>query len=333
MALLVLPRHFSSRAELYQQFSRLTAAGIGIPQAVEIQRRSPPASSFRAPLGIIQQRLAEGATFAEALHSTGNWLPSFDSALLHAGEQSGRLPSCFELLATHYERNAALLRKTLTSLFYPALLFHMAVLIAPLPDLVKTWNLFAYLAKVLLVFVPVYALVAFVVVALQGQHGERWRALIESVLHRVPLLGKARRNLALARLASALEALTAAGVNIIEGWELAATASGSPAIGNAVASWRPQLLAGATPSELLRSSAIFPELFANLYHTGEITGSLDDTLRRLYRLYQDDGERQLQLVADWTPKLVYFGVVILVAWQVIQFWSGYFNQINQVIGE
>ncbi|MBK8001410.1 MAG: hypothetical protein IPK15_22575, partial [Verrucomicrobia bacterium] len=149
------------------------------------------------------------------------------------------------LLATHYERNAALLRKTLTSLFYPALLFHMAVLIAPLQELVKTWNIVAYLAKVLVVFVPVYALVGFVVVALQGQHGERWRAMIESVLHRVPLLGKARRNLALARLASALEALTAAGVNIIEGWELAATASGSPAIGKAVVPggpqpWRPE---------------------------------------------------------------------------------------------
>ena len=56
-------------------------------------------------------------------------------------------------------------------------------------------------------------------------------------------------------------------------------------------------------------------------------------MRRLHRLYQDEGERQLQLGADWTPKLVYFGVVILVAWQVIRFWTGYFDQINQVIPE
>lgn len=333
MALLILPRHFQNRAELYRQFSRLTAAGIGIPQAVEIQRRSPPTSSFREPLAIVQRRLDDGATFSEALRGTGNWLPAFDAALLHAGEQSGRLPACFDLLASHYERAGALLRKSITSLFYPALLFHMAVMIAPLPDLVKTWNIVAYLAKVLAVFLPVYAIVGFVVLALQGRHGERWRTLVESVLHRVPLLGKARRNLALARLTSALEALTAAGVNVIEAWELSAAASGSPALREAVAGWRPQLEAGATPAELVRTSNVFPDLFANLYHTGEITGSLDDTLRRLHRLYQDDGERQLQLVADWTPKLVYFGVVILVAWQVIRFWSGYFNQINQVIGE
>ena len=331
MSLFILPRHFSNQAELYHQFSRLTAAGIGIPQAVEIQHRSPPSHSFRLPLSIVLRRITEGATFSEALRSTGSWLPSFDSALLHAGEQSGRLPSCFELLANHYERNAALLKKTLTSLFYPALLFHMAILIAPLPDLVSTGNMFAYLAKTVSVLSPVYAIVAFVVLALQGQRGERWRMIVETALQRVPLLGKARTNLALARLSSALEALVTAGVNIMEAWGLAGAASGSPALQEAIESWKPRLTDGATPAELVQSSSVFPTLFANLYNTGEITGSLDVTLRRLHRLYQDEGERQLQLVADWTPKLVYFGVVILVAWQVIRFWTGYFDQINQVI--
>ena len=89
------------------------------------------------------RRLSEGATFHEALLSTGSWLPAFDAALLQAGEQSGRLPACFDLLAAHYERNAALLQKTISSLIYPALLFHMAILIAPLPDLVRTWTVFA----------------------------------------------------------------------------------------------------------------------------------------------------------------------------------------------
>lgn len=332
MALLILPRHFQSRAELYQQLSRLTSAGIGLPQAVEIQRRSPPARSFREPLAIVQNQLAAGATFADALRATGNWLPAFDAALLHAGEQSGRLPACFELLSQHYERAGVLLRKSISSLLYPALLFHMAVLIAPLQELVRTSNVLGYLARVLVVLLPVYAVVGFIVLALQGQHGERWRSWIESILQYVPLLGTARRKLALARLASALEALTAAGVNIVEAWTLSAAACGSPAIRKAVAGWTPQFETGSTPSELVRSSRVFPELFANLYHTGEMTGSLDQTLRRLHRLYQDEGEQQLQLVADWAPKLVYLGVALVVAWQVIQFWSGYFQQINQVIG-
>jgi type IV pilus assembly protein PilC len=177
----------------------------------------------------------------------------------------------------------------------------------------------------------VYAAIFALLVATQGSHGEHWRGLIESVLHHVPFLGKARRNLALARLAAALEALLAAGVNIIEAWEVAANASGSPALRRSVLRWRPDLISGMTPAETLRSRREFPELFANLYHTGEVTGSLDDTLRRLQAIYQDEGERQLTAVAEWTPKLIYFGVVLFVAWQVIRFWMGYFDQINRVI--
>jgi len=331
MALLITPGQLSRRAELYQQLSQLTAAGVGLPQAIEIQHRSPPAHSFREPLAVVSRRLADGATFHEALESTGRWLPAFDAALLHAGEKSGRLPASFKLLSSHYETNAALLQKTISSLMYPALLFHMAVFIGPLPELFRSWNLVAYLAKTFGVLVPAYAAVAFITYAAQGQHGEHWRSMVEKVLCYVPVLGKARRNLALARLASALEALISAGVNIVEAWEFAATASGSPALGRAVANWKPQVLQGITPAEAVRQSAAFPELFATLYHTGEVTGSLDDTLRRLHRLYQDEGERQLKAFAEWTPKLVYFGVAFMVAWQVIRFWVGYFDQINKTI--
>jgi len=331
MSFLVTPRQLSQRAEFYQQLGQLTTAGVGLPQAIEIQRRSPPARSFREPLAIVLRRLDDGATFHEALQSTGRWLPAFDAALLQAGEQSGRLPGCFDLLTRHYERNAALPKKTISSLIYPALLFHMAVLIGPLPALVQSWNGFAYAAKTLGVLVPVYGVVAFLLYAAQGRHGEGWRSAVESVLHCVPLLGKARRNLALARLAAALEALLSAGVNIIDAWELAAEASGSPALRRAVSLWRAELLSGVTPAETVRASGEFPELFANLYNTGEVTGSLDDSLRRLHTLYQDEGERQLRAVAEWTPKLVYFGIVLLVGWQVVRFWIGYFDQINRAI--
>lgn len=331
MSFLVTPGQHSQRAEFYQQLGQLTAAGVGLPQAIELQHRSPPAGSFRGPLAIVTGRLADGATFHEALQSTGRWLPAFDSALLQAGEQSGRLPACFTLLAGHYQRNAALFRKTISALIYPALLLHMAVFIGPLPELVRSWNLFAYLAKTIGILIPLYGAVAFVMVAMQGQHGERWRSFIEALVRRVPLLGKARRNLAIARLASALEALITAGVNIIEAWELAATASGSPALCRTVARWKPDLLSGLTPADTVRNSSEFPELFANLYATGEVTGSLDDTLRRLHTLYQSEGERQLTAVAEWTPKLIYFGVVAFVAWQVIRFYLGYFQQIDRAI--
>jgi type IV pilus assembly protein PilC len=331
MSLLITPAHYSRRADLYHQLGQLTAAGIGLTQAIELQQRSPPSRSFREPLSVVSRHLAMGSTFAEAMQSTGHWLPAFDGALLHAGEQSGRLPTSFKLLARHYETNASLLQKTISSLIYPALVFHLAVLIGPLPELFRSWNLLAYGAKTLAVFIPIYAAVFFIIYALQGRHGEGWRSTIETLLRRIPVFGKARYHLALARLASALEALITAGVSIVEAWELAAAASGSPALRRAVLDWRPQVDAGVTPAEVLGKCPAFPTLFANVYHTGEVTGSLDDALRRLHTVYQDEGERQMRVVAEWTPKLVFFGVIILVAWQVIRFWTGYFNEIGNAI--
>ena len=165
---------------------------------------------------------------------------------------------------------------------------------------------------------------------MQSKHGERWRALVEALLRFVPLLGAARRSLALSRLAVALEALINAGVNIIEAWDLAAAASGSPALRRAVAAWKPQVEAGRTPSEAVNASGQFPEMFANFYASGEISGQLDDSLRRLHRYYNDEGTNKLQAFAQWTPRLVYFCVVLIIAYNVIRFYTGYFNQISNI---
>ena len=138
--------------------------------------------------------------------------------------------------------------------------------------------------------------------------------------------------LALSRLAAALEALLNAGVTVVEAWEMAATASSSPALRQTVAAWRPLLEAGQTPAELVSASPRFPELFANQYATGEISGQLDQTLRRLQAYYEEEGSRKLHAVAQWTPRAVYFFVVLLIAYQVIHFYLGYFGQIRDAGG-
>jgi type II secretory pathway component PulF len=150
-------------------------------------------------------------------------------------------------------------------------------------------------------------------------------------LHGVPMLGTARRELALARLAAALEALLSAGVTVIEAWDMAVLASGSPALRRAVARWQPQVRAGKTPGEAVSEASVFPELFANLYRTGEISGQLDDSLRNLHRHYQEEGTRKLHLVAQWSPRLAYLVIMLLIAWRIVHFYLGYFQQVNDAI--
>jgi type II secretory pathway component PulF len=333
MPLVLTPRRLAAHADLYRRLAQLTTAGVPLLLALENLRHSPPSRDLRAPLDRTLQGLKDGATFSESLQAGARQVPTFDLALIRAGEQSGRLDSIFRLLAGFYEERARNLRQMLADLAYPALLFHFAVIILPFPALFLTGNLADYLARVLGVLVPLYALVFFIAWLSQSQHGDAWRSWSERVLGAVPVLGEARRDLALARLAAALAALLGAGVNILQAWELAADASGSPALRRAVTAWQPQLAAGRTPGDLIEESGAFPHLFATHYKTGEVSGSLDQSIGHLHQIYFEEGTNRFRTLARWVPRIVYLAVVFMVAWRILQFWFGYFAQIQNAIGQ
>jgi type IV pilus assembly protein PilC len=332
MALIVTPRRLAAFADFYRRLAQLTVAGVPLILALKNLRQHPPAHDFRAPLDRTLTELADGATFSQAIQLIPGWLPTFDAALLEAGEQSGRLDKSMSLLADFYEERARNARQMLSDLAYPVMLLHFAIFILPFPQLFLTGDVGAYLLKTLGFLVPLYAVVMLGLMASQGRHGEAWRALMERVCGAIPLLGAARQNLALARLTAALGALLNAGVNIFQAWEMAANASGSPALRRAVANWRPQLEAGETPGELLSQNSVFPDLFVSHYRAGEVSGSLDESLGHLHHLYFEEGTRQARTLARWVPRGIYLAVVLLIAWRILQFWLGYFGQIQNALG-
>ena len=336
MPLTFTPGQFRRRSEFYHQLAQLTAAGVTLPAALEQLRRNPPARSYRQPITQLLRELQDGFTFSESVRRLGSWLPGFDHALIHAGEQSGRLDMCFRLLAEYYGDRARIAAQLLADLAYPLFLLHFAVLVFCFVRVFGRGSLTSAAislgGQMAVVLVPLYVIVGLGIYAAQSVHGENWRAVIERLVHPVPMLGKARRCLALGRLAASLEALLNAGVSIIEAWELAAAACGSPALRRAVFAWRPLVEAGETPAEALAASRHFPEVFANQYATGEISGKLDETLSRLHLYYQEEGTRKLRAFAQWTPRAIYLVVMLLIGFMVVRFYMNYFQQIGAAGG-
>lgn len=329
MPLIVTPRQLVHRAQFYRQLSQMTAAGLPFISALNMQLENPPARSYREPIRAIIGQLGQGSTIAEALQHQGSWMPTFDLALVEAGEKSGRLDSVFKMLAEYYEENAAILRKLIGDLAYPVFLLHFAALVFSFPffqlfQAGLNWGHFGL--KVFMVLLPFYAILSFVLIVGRLNSGSKWRRVFERLIRLVPLLGAARHFLALSRLCAALEALINAGVNIIPAWEMAAAASGSPALQRTVLSWRPKFDKGQTPAEAINQTrSQFPELFANLYQSGEVSGQLDQTLRRLHAYYKEEGSFKLKMFTKILSKAVYFMVAGYIAYSVVKFYSGLFN--------
>lgn len=329
--MITTPGQLNHRAEFYHQLGALLTAGMSAPKALESLFEHPPTRSYRSHISPMIQALEQGMSVDEAFGRERGFTPEFDLALIEAGSNSGRLDVCFKLLSSYYRERARLARQTMADLLYPVFLIHFAALIFPAVALFMTGDFLSFLVQVGSVLLPIYVVGFFLVYAFQGNRGLAWRSTLERILAAVPVMGSARRDLALSRLSAALESLLNAGVPIIGGWQLAAAASGSPAIARTVTSWSGPLDAGSTPAELVSQSSVFPETFASLYHTGEMSGTLDETLRRLQQYYQEEGYRKMRFVSEWSPRIVYMIVAMAIGARVIIGWSGYFGQLNQLM--
>lgn len=156
---------------------------------------------------------------------------------------------------------------------------------------------------------------------------------MERLLVPVPVLGSARSDLALARLASSLEALLAAGIVVTEAWPMAARASGSPLIERTVDPWSTRFASGTTPAECVATSGVFPDLFVSAYSTGEISGQLDRQLAHLAQHHESEGFRKLRVVSQWSPRLLYALISLWIIVQIFAIAGGYASTLQQVLGE
>ena len=327
---LITPGQLKQQGEFYHQLASMTRAGVSIVQAIELLRKNPPNRKLRFVADKVGEAVERGATFTEALRSAGRKMPEFDVSLIEAGETSGRLAEALKMLGDFYDERARLLTKVISAMMYPMFMLHMAILIFPTSLLtgmiLGQGQGGAYLFNKVNTLVPLYGITYFIIWSVQSDRGRRWRDFVERLLNAIPVASRTQRDLALARLCAALEALINAGVTIIEAWDIAARASGSQQIERAVAAVRPRIVAGELPSDAISTQRVYPDLFITSYRTGEVSGQLDDALRRLYRLYMDQATTNLQRLAEWLPKIVYLIVALWIAYQIVAFYDNYFNK-------
>ena len=329
MPFIVTPGELNRRADFYHQLQQLTSAGLGIVPALNQLRKTSSSRGYRASTGLLLGEIEKGLPLGESLRAIPDWLPDFDITLVEAGEKSGRLDRCFRMLGDYYVERAKVAKRVIGGLAYPVFLLHLTAAVATL--ILFFW--YPALAVLpLLGLAALYVLTFLGIYATQNKHSATWRGKIEFFLNLIPVMGKARKHLAIGRFSAALEALISAGVSIIEAWQLAAKASGSVRLQSTVESWVPALRSGKTPAEMLAESGAFPDVFTGQYTSGEISGKLDETLERMRDYYQEDGSQKVRLLAQWIPIGIYLLVLIIGGGFVIWFWTNYYDRLGASLG-
>ncbi|MBC2595823.1 type II secretion system F family protein [Ruficoccus amylovorans] len=310
----------------YLQLRQMLEAGLLISDAVETA--SGPSGRERAALA---SRLRSGQNLDEALGQTDGWLPRADRLFLKAAALTGQLPQTLSNLAERHQRIAGTQMKCLLACLYPLAVLHLGILARAVLKLVDSQSGFqfepvVFLKALLLPLGVLWAVIALVVFLVKTGS-----PAIPFVMKFLPGLRGYGAGQRMADLASALKGFVEAGLPIGESWAAAGAVTGNARLKAAGLAIREAVNRGEAPSAHLARLGCFPADFVSLYTTGERTGHLDSSLAALARRYQDQANTGLTVTMILYPMLIFLVVAGLVVVQVVGFYAGYFNQINEIM--
>jgi len=326
-------------AIVFRSISSLVTAGVPLERALAASEDLTEAR-LREALVHARSELRNGRSLGEALGGSSSVVPPVVSGIIRAGERGSQLQSALEEVADQLEREADLLGHIRQALAYPLLLAvagSASVIVIGTVVVPKFAQLLADLGQQLppatrlllgmSSLLSHYGLGLFAVLLVAGVMGVRWRTSAsgrrasDSVMLRMPILGRIRLGLASARIGRALGTMLKAGMPLLPALTGAAEACGDVAVSERLARARERVAQGEPLAPSLRTEAVLVPSAVHLIAVGESSGQLGIMAQRAGDLAAQEAERSLKtMVGLMEPALVVFfgGLVAWVAAALLQ---------------
>ena len=275
-------------------------------------RWSEPANRLIADM---RRDIGNGQPLSTALGKHPRQIDALYFHLVRAGEYAGSIDAILERIADYRESMLALENRIKSAFYYPAFIAVVALIIIAIVLASHS----ALDGSAAFLFLGRYGLLvlALPIGAAWGlfrawKTSPDFRRRIERILLNTPVFSGLVRQSALARWSRTLSTLYAAGVPLIDALEQASNTTGSPVYDEAVRHVWIAVEGGASLSEAVNASRLFPADARQMIATGEATGALDTLLARL----ADYHEREVNTTTTALTRLltplatVIMGVVV-----------------------
>jgi len=304
-------------AVAYHNLSVMLEAGVPIQRSLSsvVQGLKGP---VRAAFSDLERCVAAGKCLSEIMAGYPRVFAALDVMVVEAADESGNLAESLKLLPQWYEFCGRLRALVVSRLLLPFALINITALIGPLPSLLLgRTNLGQFIFESLqiasLFYVPAVVIVA--VIRLSPDTGS-CRHLLDHLTLKIPLLGKAVRQLALSRYCRAFSMLCKAGIPAERCAEKAAAVTGNSVVRGLL---RNAVGSASSGHPLYEGfSRELPPEFLNLWEIAEQSGQLDGTTERLAKKTGEAAEFMFTEFAVWLPRLVYAFVCIVIIAQIFK---------------
>ena len=317
----------------YTEIAKLLEAGFGIREAAAAMLDTRLPSLQAELLREMDRDLEAGKSITEAFAKNNAVISDLERGIIGAGERGGRMGQAFQHLADYFGMLAIARRDALQSMVYPVVLLHLGMFVAVVPGaLISGEKGFAgFMVQLAAALLVLYALCFAAWLGIKAiLKSAEANPRVDAMLNRLPVVGKARRSMAMARFTKVYHTCLLAGLSMHETVASSAEASRSGRIRQAGRAMAESLKEGEALGPLFVSSGAFPAAFARSYATAEESGSLDKDLSRWSAVYQDEAARGSKAVSVAVPKILYGLVMAFVVWKILSFWGGYYAALDQM---
>jgi len=320
-----------------RELANLLAAGVSMSRALSILAREASQPAARKQWAAIHDDVAGGMALADAMARWPRSFPPVQVAMVRAGETGGFLDVVLEQIANFRSRERDLKGRVRSAMVYPVILTVLAagILAFLLTYFIPVFSeIFADFGENLPVLtravmavshaVTEYGLVIAgaaalaVILARRALGSPSGRLTAERALLRVPVLGRVVARFALVRFCRMLGTLLGAGVPLVASLKVAREAIGNQVLAQAVGVSTEQVQQGKPLARSLAANArLFPASVVEMIAVAEESGRLDDELRRLAGVYEEELDRQLRMLVALAEPALLFVVAVIVGTIVI----------------
>jgi type IV pilus assembly protein PilC len=315
----------------FRQLATMIDAGIVLVNSLGILSEQIENDNLRSTVNKVRQDIEEGMSFCDSLAKHPGVFSDLFVNMVRAGEASGMLDEVLDRLASYLEKQAALNRKVISSLVYPAVVVGMSFVITSvlLLKVVPTFKgIFDSLGGTLpvptqvLIFISdllrryfLYTIVTLAVAVYlfkKSLKTDKGRYRFDKLILKAPVFGPLFRKLAVAKFARTFSTLVKSGVSVLSALDIVSKTSGNKVVEESINNCCKSVRDGEPISRPLTKSGVFPPMVTRMINVGEQTGELEKMLSKIADFYDDQVDAAAGALTSLIEPLViaFLGIVI-----------------------
>ncbi|WP_339846200.1 type II secretion system F family protein [uncultured Halopseudomonas sp.] len=333
-----------------RQLATMMKSGVPIIQAFDIIAEGTENPNFQKLILEIKVDVAAGNTLADSLRQHPKYFDDLFCNLVESGEQSGRLESLLDRIASYKEKTEALKAKIKKAMTYPIAVVCVAIIVTAIlllkvvPQFKEVFSSFGadLPAFTLMVIALSEWLQSWWFVILLGfiilgyiytkvhLKSKKFRDAQDRLLLKAPIVGDILYKAAVARYARTLSTTFAAGVPLVDALDSVAGAAGNVVFYNAIIQIREDVSAGSQLNFSMRTTNVFPSLAVQMAGIGEESGNLDGMLDKVADYYEAEVDNAVDNLTTLMEPMIMVVLGVLVGGLIIAMYLPIF-QLGQVV--